>query len=52
MVDVEEGGGEAEEEQGHGHAEPIWEGTLSEGVGSNGRNLTLGKRKHKDRRER
>lgn len=52
MVDVEEGGGEAEEEQEHGYAEPIQEGALSEevgGVGSNGHKLTLGKRKHKDR---
>lgn len=52
MVDVEEGGGETEEEQKHGHAEPIWEGALSEevgGVGSNSHKLTLKKRKHKDR---
>lgn len=44
LVDVEGVGSEAEEEQEHGHAEPIWEGALSEevgGVGSNGHKLTL-----------
>lgn len=48
LVDVEGGGSEAEEEQEHGHAEPIREGALSEEVGrvgSNGHKLALGKRK-------